>query len=69
MPSPKRRPKLHRPPPADLSGLAYWELVELAKRGEITWSDISAETHRQVLASNGGIDPYAHLRIDREPLA
>lgn len=63
MPSPRRRPLLHQPKPDDLSELTYSQQVALANRGVITWEEINRETHRRVLEMNGGVDPYAHLRV------
>jgi hypothetical protein len=64
MPSPHRRPKPFRGDlsPATLDRMTWGEKAALADRGLITWSDVNASTRRRVIARNGGVDPYAHLR-------
>lgn len=68
MPSPRRKPKPFRgdlsPEALDqMTGPELWRLVEA---GLITSADVSAATRRGVLALNGGVDPYAHLRAEWE---
>ena len=63
MPSPRRRPKPQRVDPSDLPSLTDADLNRGWREGQIDPAAYGRELHRRVVESNGGVDPYGHLRV------